>query len=167
MQDSKDASRAHTSHLSDTSSLNGQLSSTSPEPSMNSYEGYSGTSAERRYTQQMHSTSPWQGLQQQEQPMPPTGSQRATRRSSNASSHQTHSSAPSTNSSHGNTRELGDVYESDWSRYSNQQQAPFSGVKGGQSENQSKEPRRQSHLAVNVPSAVASPAGRNVVGMAM
>lgn len=90
-----------------------------------------------------------------------------------SASHQTHSSAPSNKSRHRKTRESDDVYDSDWRHHSTQNQGFPPGVKGGQSGIQDRKPRRQNQPALNVstnaevPRPVASPAGRNVVGMAL
>ena len=82
-------------------------------------------------------------------------------------------SASSSSNSRRTTRELGDVYDSYWRHQGNQSQQLPPGAKGLPSGNQGKEARRQNHLAVDVPtiadvpSPVASPAGRDNVGLAM
>lgn len=93
MQDSKDESRAHISHLSDSSSIDGHPPSASPETSTELYSPYSGTSTGRYYTQTMHTDPPPQRPQQREQPTPGVKSLQGFHRSSDASSRQTHSSA--------------------------------------------------------------------------
>ncbi|KAL8823316.1 MAG: hypothetical protein Q9191_005967, partial [Dirinaria sp. TL-2023a] len=92
-QDSKDASRAHISHLSDSSSLDDHPPFAGPEPSTELYSPYSGTSTARYYTQTMHNDPDPQRPQQQEQPAPGVKSLRGFRRSSDTSSRQTHPSA--------------------------------------------------------------------------
>ena len=172
IQDPQDTFRTHTSHLSDTSSLNSQLPCTGPERSINPDTHFSRTSTERGYMEYTRSISP-RGSQQREQPAPSIASRQGTRRSSDASSRQDPPSSSSSNNSRRTTRELGDVYDSYWGNHSSQSQQLPLGVKGGQSGNQGKEARRQNSLSVDiptiaeVPTPVASPAGRENVGLAM
>lgn len=169
IQDSKDASRQHTSHLSDSSSIYTQRQSAGPEASMNPYARFSRASNGRGFSQDLKGVPPSQGFQQQERA---TAERESTRRGSDTSSRLPASTATSTNSSHRNTRDLGDFYDSHWQQ-SNQGQKPPQASQVRPNEEKVREARRQDQLASGVPaidevpSPVSSPAARENVGVAM
>ena len=168
IQDTRNQKPYHTSHLSDSSSIYSaaQRQSTGPQHTMDPRAQFSRTSTGRGYSQQMAGIAPSPELSQQ--PIATSN----VRRESDASAH---SGETSTNSSHRNTRELGDVYDSYW-RQSQQQPSlhqPPPPNSNARLEEKAKEGRRQNQLGINVPtiaevpSPLASPIPSAGIGKAM
>ena len=158
IQDTQSQKPYHTSHLSDSSSIysTAQRQSMGPQTTMDPRAHFSRTSTGRGYPQQMYDIAPSQELSHYQHTTPSH-----IRRESDASAHQSSSGEASKNSSHRNTRELGDFYDSYW-RQSVQQptlQMPSSSSSSNntRAEEKAKEGRRQNQLEINVPTIAEVP----------
>ena len=146
----------HTSHLSDSSSIysTAQRQSIGPQSNMDPRAQFSRTSTGRDYPQHMANIAPSHELSYQS--TAPTH----MRRESDASSRQLTSGEASKNSSHRNTRELGDFYDSYWRQ--SQQASPQPPSSSSSSNNtradeKAREGRRQNQLEINVPTIAEVP----------
>ena len=151
IKDNRTQNAYHTSHLSDSSSIYSSAQRYSVEPqSMDPRAQFTRTSTGRGYPQQMANIAPSEELSNQ------ASGQSHVRGGSDASSRQVPSGDTSRNSSHRNTRELGDFYDSYW-RQSQQPSPQPPAPTNMRAEEKAKEGRRQNQLEINVPTIAEVP----------
>ncbi|KAL8793002.1 MAG: hypothetical protein Q9195_004406 [Heterodermia aff. obscurata] len=180
IQDTRTNPSYHTSHLSDSSSIysTAQRQSTGPQTTMDPRAHFSRTSTGRGYPEQMANIAPSHELSSQSTAsQTTTTASEGTRRDSDASSRLPSSGDTSKTSSHRNTRELGDFYDSYWRQ--SQQPSPqppsssSSSSNNTRMEEKAREGRRQNQLEINVPtiaevpSPLATPVPSAGIGKAM
>ena len=159
IQDNRTNPSYHTSHLSDSSSIysTAQRQSTEPQTTMDPRAHFSRTSTGRGYPEQMANIAPSQELSGQSTASQTATSSEGTRRASDASSRLPSSGDTSKTSSHRNTRELGDFYDSYWRQSQQPSPQPTSSSNNTRTEEKAKEGRRQNQLEINVPTIAEVP----------
>lgn len=175
IQDTRTNPSYHTSHLSDSSSIysTAQWQSTGPQTTMDPRAHFSRTSTGRGYPEQMANIAPSQALSGQSSASQTATASEGTRRDSDASSRLPSSGDTSKTSSHRNTRELGDFYDSYWRQSQQPSPQPTPSSNSTRTEEKAKEGRRQNQLEINVPtiaevpSPLATPVPSAGIGKAM
>ena len=175
IQDTRTNPSYHTSHLSDSSSIysTAQRQSSGPQTTMDPRAHFSRTSTGRGYPEQMANIAPSQELSGRSTASQTATSSEGTRRDSDASSRLPSSGDTSKTSSHRNTRELGDFYDSYWRQSQQPSPQPTSSSNSTRMEEKAKEGRRQNQLEINVPtiaevpSPLATPVPSAGIGKAM
>lgn len=175
IQDTRTNPSYHTSHLSDSSSIysTAQRQSTGPQTTMDPRAHFSRISTGRGYPEQMANIAPSQELSGQSTASQTTTASEGTRRDSDASSRLPSSGDTSKTSSHRNTRELGDFYDSYWRQSQQPSPQPTSSSNSTRTEEKAREGRRQNQLEINVPtiaevpSPLATPVPSAGIGKAM